>query len=867
VKEDTAKQAEQFNDTMALLGKSGQGVARMVAADMLPMLTSLATRLLGSATEGDRLSTIAKVLSGSLKGLFTVGVIGVEIFNSLGKSIGAAVGAVVAASQGNLREAMGVLKAGGDDIKAGWTGALSMIQSAWNGTADASILALAKMTRDVPTATEQTGKLASATEKLLDSYVKLAAAGAQRLAEQQAELESGRKLTDAEKDYLRVMADVRDGKVKLVDVQRLGVQARLQENIATAAAIEQAKAEKQEQAKLLAAQIQRRQTEVKGAQDAVSAAQWELQTYGLLRSQVAELTLLRLRDRQAMAASDSEEKAALQLQIEAYETLVQLYRRGEARDAAAKAARESAELWQRASQTIEQSLTDALMRGFESGRGFVDSFISSAKSAFKSLVLQPTIRAIVQPLAAGVTGALGLPGLAQAGQAGSMLSGIGGIGNLLSGGLSGIGNSVAFGADALGSFLVNNTGGMLNSLGGGLMSNAGMLGTIAPYAAAAAAAMALFRSLRHRRTPHMGSVVGVGAGGASTLFGDDSGILNNFQSETDAALRGLGGASIGTLNDLSQAFGGAGGFGGTLKFAADGNDASIGQFILGRGGNIVSQVGSGATSLTGGGQFAFYSKDREEAFTAFTVDVARATRQALDSIALPDWARRQMAALGNDATIEQITALAQVIATTQRAIVSLSGSFNQLGGIFGRVSNLTSDAFMQLAEFAGGMDQLQAQARSFVENYYGREEIAGIKAREIQLALAAVGIEQDISTREQFRAVVEGVDVTTEQGRQQLATLLAAQGSFAEIAAYIEEMGGSLASIASGAPEMGALGGLLTAPEQAQINAINGVTTAVESVREAILDLGAAVVSSSPRDTWSGSGGRVGGDWETTVQP
>ena len=77
---------------------------------------------------------------------------------------------------------------------------------------------------------------------------------------------------------------------------------------------------------------------------------------------------------------------------------------------------------------------------------------------------------------------------------------------------------------------------------------------------------------------------------------------------------------------------------------------------------------------------------------------------------------------------------------------------------------------------AGGMDALRSQAKSFVENYYSRDEVAGVKAREIQDALKAVGITGDISTKDQFRALVEGVDVTTTQGQEQLATLLQAQG-------------------------------------------------------------------------------------------
>ena len=43
-----------------------------------------------------------------------------------------------------------------------------------------------------------------------------------------------------------------------------------------------------------------------------------------------------------------------------------------------------------------------------------------------------------------------------------------------------------------------------------------------------------------------------------------------------------------------------------------------------------------------------------------------------------------------------------------------------------------------------------------------------------QGVLRSVGINQDISSRDQFRALVDGADVSTTAGREQLAALLAA---------------------------------------------------------------------------------------------
>ncbi len=101
---------------------------------------------------------------------------------------------------------------------------------------------------------------------------------------------------------------------------------------------------------------------------------------------------------------------------------------------AAKAAEEMA-------QRTGQSLTDAIMRGFEDGRGVAENFVKTLKDMFAALVLRP----IIQPIAAGaasvVTGML-MPGAANASPMGAAASsfassllgqdGIGMIGNIMS---------------------------------------------------------------------------------------------------------------------------------------------------------------------------------------------------------------------------------------------------------------------------------------------------------------------------------------------------------------------------------------------------------------------------------------------------
>lgn len=583
-----------------------------------------------------------------------------------------------------------------------------------------------------------------------------------------------------------------------------------------------------------AAQLRTQGAAADAAEAAVKAVQAEFDSYGKLKSQIAQTTLEVLKKKLADEEAGSTAAASIYRQIKAQEELVRILQKGEARDAGEAAAKKLADDWQRTTQDIERSLTDALMRGFEGGRGFVDSFVTSLKSAFKTLVLQPTIRAIMTPVAGSMGSLMGGP--AAAGQGGG-LGGTGLLGGLgsLSGGFSaglGAGASALFGeAGFAGAMSASGTALAAGNIAGGLGTAAGALG---PYALAAMALYSLYDKFKHRATPHRGSAVRIGAGGAaSTLWGDGSQILNNYNAETDAALRGLGGVSVSGLNSLATAFGGLGNFNADARFAADGKDASIGQFVLNRGSRRVGYVGNGA-------DFAKYGSNGEEAFKAFTTDVARATRTAIDGIGLPQWAREQFNALGSAATLEQFSALLDSVVQFQTGLKNMQTAVSQLGGVFGRVAGLGGDALKQLVDLAGGLEQLGQQAQGYVQNYYSRDEIAGLKAREIKDALSAVGITTDITgsdPRAQFRALLDGVDVGSEAGRKQFAALLGVSGAFTDVADYLSETGGTLSGTAAGAPALGALGNLFASGATQQVTATNEVRDAVREVRDAVRTL------------------------------
>lgn len=239
----------------------------------------------------------------------------------------------------------------------------------------------------------------------------------------------------------------------------------------------------------------------------------ELETIGLSATQLAAYRAEKLRTAAAAnehAAAELEAAAAiLKAQgvlpdaVEGYRALAQARREAAreqinqasltidvaARQASFDAANAVEEEWRRTSESIEQSLTDALMRGFEDGEGFARNFRDALINMFKTLVLRP----LIQPIASGAAGLFtgGLSGGGRAGGAMGSVQALSGVSNLAQFGSSAweLGSQyfsgTMSGANALGSVYANATGTGLD----GLLATNGAYGTAGSSGVAGGSAM------------------------------------------------------------------------------------------------------------------------------------------------------------------------------------------------------------------------------------------------------------------------------------------------------------------------------------------------------------------------------------------
>lgn len=376
------------------------------------------------------------------------------------------------------------------------------------------------------------------------------------LAIAELQLTSTEKLTEADRARLQMQMAVAQGLVKdLAPAQRMQIEETLE-----LASMKQRELEQRE--KLKKAVEEGEQARVK-SMDAMRQEQAQLvesnrkygeqnEEIGLTTEELGKLKVRRAEEtlaitQQNLALSQMKDSSEEELQlfrdrVAESEKFVRLVKEGGAKDVAAEQAKKAKEEWQRASDSIERSLTDALMRGFDKGKTFMQNFKDALVSMFKTLVLEPIIRPIAQMGASAVLGAFGMPGAAAA--SGSVF---GGAGNALS-----LGNSIFGGGQFLADFgnFFGNIG-ATTELGGtfGLMDAIGGFAGANPLAALGIGAGALA----------LGGLFGGGGGpkpGEVNLVNENGGWFhlgnNNLPGANDAANEAYLGKASEALNDPTQ---------------------------------------------------------------------------------------------------------------------------------------------------------------------------------------------------------------------------------------------------------------------------------------------------------------------------
>lgn len=603
-----------------------------------------------------------------------------------------------------------------------------------------------------------------------------------------------------------------------------------------------------------------------------------------------EATLAELERQSAITGTQTRVEIALASEIAALKERNALLGAKGVKNAAVDAAKSAADEWQKTTDSINQSLTDSLLRGFESGKDFAKNLRDTVINMFKTMVLRPVISAIVNPVAGAVTGMMGLSGPAQGGgnsvmggiQTASNLNTLWGAGSqALFGGTAGASaaslgyaNIVGMaGGDAIGALAAAN--GMWAGVATGaqaaaqaaIASNAAMAaGTAAalPAGTTAAAAGAGAAGAAGASTGAMGALSAIPVWGwalaavaaIAALWDDGSGTLHTGAKAQYSAADGLAttgeggkkeyGLNVGMVYDKNTAdF--VGGVAKGLTETFDGLAVAFGQ----KAGYQVATAFADDTSKDGAWGALRISKDGKDLLNwedtrtsrwaprefadgeagqkEYLAAIAKDTRTVLLDMDLPSWADTILESIGDAANMEQLSATLQQIGVIQTTFVQLGKTMEGFAG-------LTDKAFEALMRASGGFESLAANAGTYYENFYSEAEKTAAVTRSVSESLAQVGLAMP-ATRDEFRALVESQFSLGESGAEAVAALLGVSGAFASVVPAAAEATASLQAQAE------AMEGLQIKLLRAQGDELAAVAIERQKELAALQDFGPAAVA------------------------
>jgi len=823
--DEATKNAEKFNDTIDLVGQGVTGVGRQIAVELLPTLTSMAGELFDTATSGDTLKNVAGALASSLKALYSVGVGVIQVFKTVGTAVGGVGAAIAAVVSGDFAQAKNVIANLSTDIKASWASAGESIGKVWEGAGNKTVDAMAataaalkkagdasknaaprvsefgdsvqKSAKATKAANDDFSKLVNKIKEQTDGYAKAEAAtnGYNKSQEEFLELASSDawgKLTNDQRAYVAALYETKITQEQAADAAKNLVKANL--DAANA---------REKYITSLGSGVEKLQAEIEAQKESN-------ERLGLSKEAIEELDRAKLElmatelERQAIRENDknldSQEFNLLKQQAQGYRDLAKLKKDGAGKEASLElgkaseeAAKKAADDWAKTAESINGSITDALMRGFESGKDAAKNLRDTVINMFKTLVLRPTINGAVNMAA----GAIGLGDVAGAGGGGSSILGMANNASTaysaysaVAGGISSLGGSISalgtkfgitaaaeFGAGMQGASLAAGLAGPVTTGGGAMGAGAAAAGAlksvaaVIPYAAVAlivANALGVFRSKKIVGSGIMGELGGESLQSydlqrkGGTLFSGPSYSIQNVKDNAEFnyvqdAYKQLRTATSSMADTLGV-----------------GSDA-IKSFTTKIGTEVIHQE-VGKTGIK------FDGLKPEE--------IAKKIEEALLS------ANEEMAKF-----VLGATDFGKKGETASQTLQRLAGSLTTVNTIFGNLgfelkeaSLAGGDAASDFADLFGGMDKLVAATSSYYDNFYSEAERTANSTKQLSEELQKLGVDGLPATRDGFRKLV---DEAFGSGNDELgASLINLSKDFADLTQETNNLGEAAAAAA-----------------------------------------------------------------------
>jgi len=795
IDKETTKKAAKFNDTLELLKQGAGGVGQKISAALLPTLTTMAGELLTSANDTGALTTASDALKVALKALYAVAGTGVQIFMTVGRYAGAAGAAIMALISGDFTGAKNIMKEASIDTADAWKKQMASIKNVWNETGSAAVEANAAIIGATRESAPVVEKLGHAAKEARDEFAELL----NKLQSKEAGIDPDflKNLNLLRDGYLkgRITLDQYNAAVLTLTKNQKGYTDAMK---AEADAIKKVDDERKKLQKELDDQNKANQKLIDDAADMLDSIEFE-----------TKALKMNTREREVATAMRELERKGVVKGTEAYEEYAKKIREAvvdrEAVRSSVEAQKQIAEQWQKTSDQISQSFTDALMNGGKSVAQYL-------KGLFRTLVLRP----IIQPIVSGMVGALGslLGGPAMAGQAGGGL--LGGLGNISS--LGSIGNMFGMGS-VLGNFVPGLQAGFgalfgEAGIGGGLSAGftalgagniSGGLGTLLGVAGPLALAVPIIAALGSSLFGHTHAQHNL-----QGMFGGDAGFMGRYE---DYYKGGLFSSSYSDYTPLDA---------GLQKALSDTWRAQEAAVM-----NYAQTLGLATDKIEG---FSFYANlklkdiktddpaqyqsevmklvndairsgsnemaqrligtltDTGKTTTEYYIDEELGSRQKRE-VPVYDYTPSEYARDGEEA-IDTLTRLAT-------SLQAANAAFSTLGQTLLEGSLASGDMASSLMDLFGGIDNFNQVAAGYLQNYYTASEQLAVIRKQIQDTIEGAGGTMP-GSRSQFRSMVDQAQADFAAGVEGAAELLAAlmqvSDAFAQITPNLFQGGQDMAN-------------------------------------------------------------------------
>jgi DNA-binding Xre family transcriptional regulator len=624
------------------------------------------------------------------------------------------------------------------------------------------------------------------------------------------ELEQGRALTEQEKLDIKVMEQVRAAKVPLTQAHLDAVAAALKETQAildrkAAAAAEQqdatndAKQWAKDQADLAAADKARADERDRVNKSIADQAQVLADSNDMLK---LEGTLVGATNEQrAIGIGDLQVELTLKRQIQDITRDLSLDEAARARAIAAATANAEEAKAQVAEKAALQEQITLLGQMEQAGKQMWDALWTGGNQTFQKLgqalktylldvLYQMTAKKWILSIGTSMTGgAASAGGSLLSSSAGSMFgSGLSSIGSeVMNGtllgnigaGMSGVGGSFAssvgagLATDAMGATVAEGTAAA--TLGAGSTIGAA-LAAVPVYGWIALGAMALMSFMSKGGGPKVDGKYG------TTYSGVASGALD--PTVTSGAQSGIQSLQA-QYNTLAQQLGGTANvdFGMGISRDPQGTAPTMLEIAGTQNGHALFSN----TNLNVG-------RSDQELQTAVTSGLTDALITALKASNLEKPFADYLGTITSDMSVDVKTAMIKTLSD----VASYTSAIGGLGGVFSRITDLSVQARGAMLGAAGGLQALTTATATYYQNFYTADEqrantIAGISKALDSVGLSLSGIDLSSATaRQQFRALVDSIDVSTDAGQKQFAVLMSVAGAFANVTASLDAVNNTL---------------------------------------------------------------------------